>query len=240
MTKKQYIIIGSIGAVVLAAGFVFAVRGIRHSGQEPGQASLITEGTDAEGNPIAGMAGSQNGTEGETDRVIPDLPSDFTLNDIYCTSDIILDDELFTLDQAGGDLGLNTDLLIKGYEFHKDGTGVAVDGGVYKIGYQAMEGPNGQYVIVMVDGTEKALELESDNKLYLKLSEDEVKSLGISPDSSLLLVLSVSDALPEDPVSVIGDIPVPEDTQADQEGHAAHMGQTEDPTLSGDDLIIVE
>ena len=67
-----------------------------------------------------------------------------------------------------------------------------------------------------------------------------MKALGISPDSSVTLVLSVSDALPEDPVSVIGDIPVPEDIETDAEGHASHVG---DSGVSGDDvddLIIVE
>lgn len=239
MMKKQYLLIGSVGAAAVIAGCALAIYFAGRSDGETGSESSAIE-QDAKGNPITGSVGQGGSTEEGLEQTIPDLPADFTLSDIYCISDIILDDELFTMDQAGDDLGLNTSLLTKGYEFHKDGTGVAVDDGVYQMGYQAMEGPKGQYVIVMVNGTEKALELESDNKLYLKLSEDEVKALGISPDSSVTLVLSVSDALPEDPVSVIGDIPVPEDIETDAEGHASHVG---DSGVSGDDvddLIIVE
>lgn len=205
MKKKVLICMG-----ILCIGCILASCG-KKKGDSEAAGSIAEESSElsedlTEKDGFSDTDISPDTTEAEAEEaVVPDMPADFTMEGIYRTSGVILDGTTFTMDQMVNDFGISYDLLDMGLQFNGDGTGVSVASGISQnIGYQPMEGPNGRYVILSMGSEQKAVELTDNGTLHLSFAEEEVESTGAYAESSMILVFSASDVLPE--VSAGSDI----------------------------------
>ena len=219
-----------ICAGLICIGCLAAACGKNKDTEETVDNTIQTEDAAEMPDPAGTNEGSA-GVPEETEEAeeIPDMPADFQMEGIYRSSGVILDDELFTMDQMVNDLGINQALLDMGLQFNGDGTGKSVAMGVEQdISYQAMTGPNGDYVLISAEGEDKALELEGD-QLYLTYTESEVEETGAYSEANMILVFSKADAMP--------DADAAEQTgTSDADGQAVEVQEEN----AADDVTVVE